>query len=98
MQWLLQVVKCCIIEMHCKIGQIKLLNDFELQVKKHEYVQILVRNEENHEILFYKLFKLIHHYLKVSIEHEKLNYSGYMQICAISEYESGFAMHLSFEP
>lgn len=85
--------------MYCKIGSIELSSDFEIKVKKREYVIISIRNEKDLKFLWIRLFRLKNHYLKCTIKHELLEYSGYVKVCGVSEEPvSDFGAKLSFEP
>jgi len=85
--------------MYCKIGSIKLSSDFEVKVVKREYVLITISNEIDLRFLWIRFFRLQNHYLKCTIKHELLEYSGYAKVCGVSdELTSDFHVKLSFEP
>jgi len=84
--------------MYCKIGSIKLSSDFEIKVRKREYVIITIRNERDLEFLHRRFFLLKNHYLRCTIKHELLEYSGYMKVCEVSDVPIlDFHVELSFE-
>ena len=85
--------------MTSRIGTHKLPSDFELNVKKLEYINIIICNDEKN-IMLKKFSRLKNHYLTVDIQHEKLEYSGYMKVVSISDdYDRPkFIVHLTFEP
>lgn len=85
--------------MYCKIGTIELLSNIEIKVKKREFVIITIRKENDLESLHLKFFRLKNHYLKCTIKHEILEYSGFMKVCGVSdESMPEFHVRLSFEP
>ena len=85
--------------MYNRIGSHKLPSDFELNVKKLEYINITMCNDEKN-IMLKKFSCLKNHYLTVDIQHEKLEYSGYVKVVDVSN-DYGlpkFIVHLTFEP
>ncbi len=85
--------------MICRIGSHKLPSDFELSVEKLEYINITICNDGKN-IMWKKFSHLKNHYLTVNIQHEKLEYSGYMKVVSVSDdYDlPKFTVHLTFEP
>ena len=84
--------------MYCKIGKLELFSDFEVKVNKRKNVLIIIHKLENLSDWHFRFFKLKNHYLRFTIKHELLDYSGLMKVCGISDEPIlPFSILVSFE-
>lgn len=84
----------------CKIGSIKLQDNFDVYLKKREYFVLSVKNIS--EETYYKFYRLKNHFVNCDITNEKLTYLGHVSIRDVSGHTEethtlGISMKVCFE-